>query len=1285
MAQPFRKISHNGEINTLRGNINSLLAREQSLASDFPEHPLSTLPSSVNKQLSDSGIFDAAIARDLMFTEDIFETLLGFSPDPQIKYPATDFDRKINSFYKYKSLSREAWDGPAFIGFCHGSFVGAKLDRNGLRPARFTLTHDGEFLVSSENGVIDIDENKIIKKGRLAPGEIIAVNIDLNSVLQDKLIKKMVSNKSNYCDKVKKNIIDIQNLSPSRFYGHIDPHHLTKTTKAACYYYTREELNKILIPMATDGKEPIGSMGNDTTLAVLSQKPRLLYDYFKQIFAQVTNPAIDSIREVSKTSMECFVGARKIEVSKSSLNEPTIALDSPILTSAEYDSLVLSKETAERIAHLDASFDDRVGMQKALDEMKERAKYFIAHGKTIIVINDFGANVNRTPIPMLLAVSSLHHELIKVGLRNKVSLIAQTAEAREIHHFATLVGFGANAIYPEMVYLLINETLGDSIPRETAEYNFKKAATSGITKIMSKIGISTVQSYFGAQVFECVGIRSEVINEHFRWVVTKIEGITFDIIENDAVRRKARGLIEGDMIPSEGLLSWRSSGEARTHTPSAVLNFQKAVNLKSAEAFKEFCNEIDDKPSPVNLRDIYNLKSTTSTAIDISEVEPIENILVRFTSGAMSLGSISKEAHETIAIAMNQVGARSNSGEGGEDKARAKIDKYGNNRRSAIKQIASGRFGVDLNYLVNADELQIKVAQGAKPGEGGQLPAHKVTLEIGKVRGSTPGVSLISPPPHHDIYSIEDLAQLIYDLKSVNPDAKVSVKLVSGTGVGTIAAGVAKAKADIILISGGDGGTGASPLNSLYHAGLPWEIGLAETHKTLVENGLRDRVTLQTDGGLRTPKDMILASILGAEEWGLGSVSLMAIGCIMMRKCHLNTCPVGIATQNPELRKLFKGTPENLVTYLIALASEIRQILANLGIRDIDSIIGRTDLLEKKQSFGNENIEKKVATINLDSLLFSSKNYLLTKKFGQNHDLDKRFDQKILIPKLEEFMKVKSQTHLNITASVVNEDRSIGTSLSSMIEKIKCGLVKASNLPTAITINFEGTAGQSYMAYASSEITAHLHGEANDYVGKGLSGATLSIEPKNKSIEDPVLIGNTALYGATSGSLYVAGTTGERFAVRNSGAIAVVEGVGEHALEYMTGGTVVILGAFGDNLAAGMSGGISYIFDPMDEIKIKINKDMLGSIEKIDETEIRIVHKLISKHRELTKSPKANSILENWATLSKCFKAIKPLEYKQALKRLGKCHTKNLEALFKSQTESSVILSTEMPSDTPTQ
>ena len=913
--------------------------------------------------------------------------------------------------------------------------------------------------------------------------------------------------------------------------------------------------------------------------------------------------------------------------------------------------------TRNRISEVLAVFHDNLGLQGSLEVICNHAVSSVLSGKDIIVLDDSKISETVSPVPMLLAVSAVHHHLIKTGFRTKTSILVKSHEAREVHHFATLMGFGANGIFPELAINLISARNEDI----HAEENYLSAASEGVRKIMSKLGISTMRSYQGAQTFEIVGIDKKVVDDYFTWTTSKIGGVDLNIIEDEALSRKKQMYSGYGLLSYTGMLSWRQNGENRLHTPSAVLSFQKAIKLNSKEAFKEFCDEIDHKSGVNNLRNLMEIDYSRTEPIDISEVESVESIAKRFTTGAMSLGSISKEAHETIAIAMNRLGAKSNSGEGGELPQRAKLLSNGDSKRSAIKQVASGRFGVNTAYLSEADEIQIKIAQGAKPGEGGQLPGHKVTFEIGEVRGSTPGVSLISPPPHHDIYSIEDLAQLIFDLKSVNPEARISVKLVSGTGIGTIAAGVAKAKADAIIVSGGDGGTGASPLNSLFYAGLPWEIGVDEVHEALSDNNLRSRVKLQVDGGLRTPNDMLIASILGAEEWGLGSVALMSIGCVMMRQCHLNTCPVGIATQNEELRKYFKGIPENLVTYIMSLSISIREKLAELGVRSISELVGRKDLLKKKCS---SLLSDKQNSVDLSQFVSPEKSYLLADKTLQDHGIEKRFDNRVVLPVVSEDIKESRPTL--IECEVNNLDRSIGS--------ITSGYLTKNNSDHQIQMKLNGTAGQSFMAYSSGHFCVELIGQANDYVCKGLSGAIVAIRPEDTEMVDPVLIGNTALYGATSGGLYVAGVAGERFAVRNSGATTVIEGVGQHALEYMTGGTVVILGEYGSNLGAGMSGGVAYVFDPFEEIEQKMNAALIGSKSKPDDEEYSIIFDLIKNHKIYTGSTKATSILNNWHSMSKFFVKIEPLEYKKALNDLGKSHEVKLPYMIKKPVNSFMSL-----------
>ena len=1246
MAQPFRRIAHNGEINTLRGNVSNLISRENTLAASDQNHVLSKFTTCVDSTMSDSGIFDSAIDRDLIFTNDIESTLLGFSPDPFSFFEETVSE---NSFTACKALCKEPWDGPALIGFYFHGILGAKLDRNGLRPARFTLCKDGTFLISSENGVVQFEDSNVVERTRLAPGQMVSVDLKNAKVSTHENIREKLDFEYKSCQPMVMRL-DEDSTTSTADENLTSPANLNDTL--AGYYYCRDEIDSIIRKMGETGKEPVGSMGNDLSLAFLSKKPRLLYDYFKQIFAQVTNPAIDSIRERMKTSTEVLLGGSLLE-NESPKEKSFGVVKSPILGPSTFELIKKSNEFKGNTAEIEIFFDDICGLESGLDAMIQKADHAIARGARILILKDPILTKTKSAVPTLVAVSVLHNYLVSVGLRNQVSIISETKEARQVHHFACLLAYGANAIFPTTVYDILN------LDRLSCA-RFVDAATDGVRKILSKYGISTVHSYIGSQSFEIVGIAKETSSKLFGSTPSRVGGITLKTIELEAIERKKLIYSGTEMLENQGILSWRRDGESRLHSPDMIAKLRHSISLKSASQFLDFCKTTDDQNKLVHLRGQLSveIKKSSNPKNISSATEEIDSIARRFTTGAMSYGSISKEAHETIAIGMNRIKARSNSGEGGEDPTRSIRSKNGDLKRSAIKQIASGRFGVSARYLVDADEIQIKIAQGAKPGEGGQLPGHKVDYEIAKVRGSTAGVTLISPPPHHDIYSIEDLAQLIFDLKTVNPHARISVKLVSGTGIGTIACGVAKAGADVIIISGGDGGTGASPLNSIHGAGLPWEIGLSEVHQTLTANHLRQRVRLQVDGGLRTPKDMLIASILGAQEWGLGSVALIAIGCIMMRKCHLNTCPVGIATQNPRLRALFNGQPDQLVTYVLSLAQEIRNTLVHLNVPSIEALIGRTDLINVVEN----QTTKKYSKLDFSQILAPGFAYVSTNEsvdVNTQPPREVRFDEKYLIPAYQQWITSnKAKKEFVFTSSIENLDRSAGTGLSGYLEKIKLNhfLEQKTYQPLpSIALRFKGTAGQSFMAFGSQEITAVLTGEANDYVGKGLSGGTIVIKPETPGKEQ-VLAGNVALYGATAGSCFIAGKAGERFAVRNSGALAVVEGVGEHGLEYMTGGTVIVLGEVGHNFAAGMSGGISYVFDPLDELTSKTNKEMVSLDKNLTNAEYKKILEVITLHARLTGSVVAEKVLLNWQNLAKCFTGVKPRAYMDALASQNKIH-----------------------------
>ncbi|MES2743926.1 MAG: glutamate synthase large subunit [Bdellovibrionota bacterium] len=1236
LAQPFRMLCHNGEINTLRGNITAMNARSALLSSD--EHAgLNLVHPVCVPGFSDSAMLDNTLEFLLHTGRDLTEAITMLVPEP---WEANeDMTSELKDYYEYQSYRMEAWDGPAFIGFSDGKRIGSILDRNGLRPGRYWITADDHVIMASEAGVLDIDPEDIVEKGRLAPGRIFLLDMESGVIVPDHEIKAKLSASRDYSAWLDKNRHTLQPIDVLQ-----DAHDEDDRLRlATAFGYTEEDLRVLLAPMASEGKEPIGSMGTDVPIAVLSSQRPLLYEYFKQLFAQVTNPPIDAIREELVTSLTSFLG-RETNLFESP-DATVLRLPHPILLQGDMQNLWEHPEFSLATSSISLLFPADMSLEQALRSLRDRAARAVMGGAEILILSDLGLKKDLLAIPALLATSAVHHDLIRRGLRSKTSLMVESGEPREVHHFALLFAYGASAVHPYLALELVEKLdlrFGfTAIDPWRRSKNYRKAIEAGLLKILSKMGISTLQSYRGAQIFEALGLSKAFVEEYFSGTATRIEGV--DILDLDEDLRVRHHDAFGQSISKLkdlGLYSWRKTGEDHLHTPSMMANLQKATRINSREEFAKYCQELDQ--GRINIRSLleFDFEAHKGKAISLDEVEPVASIVKRFATGAMSFGSISKEAHETVAIAMNRIGAKSNSGEGGEDAIRYQKLENGDSKRSAIKQVASGRFGVTSHYLVNADELQIKMAQGAKPGEGGQLPGDKVDKEIARVRHSTPGITLISPPPHHDIYSIEDLAQLIFDLKNANEKARVSVKLVSEVGVGTVAAGVAKAKADAILISGYEGGTGASPWSSIRHAGLPWELGLAEAHSALTQNGLRNHVILQADGQLRTPRDIAIATVLGAEEWGIGTGALIALGCIMMRKCHLNTCPVGIATQDPVLRERFKGQPEHLINYVFLLAEGLREIMASLGITKVDDLVGRTDLLKKKE-FAEGSRE---ARISVEALL--QVNAPLVKKVPHEHPVAQSFDATILVPASRRALE--GSANVVITQSIVNTQRSVGTHLSSEISRI----FGARGLTThSIHLNFKGIAGQSFMAFGAVGLKVRLVGEANDYCGKGLSGASIALVPQGSEVrQGEIICGNVALYGATSGQLYVRGSAGERFAVRNSGAHAVVEGLGDHGCEYMTGGSVIVLGEVGRNFGAGMSGGLSFLYDPNEVARHHINAELLTLKKGIEASDESLVWEQLEEHLRLTGSPLARRILERWPSERTHFLTIVPTAY-QALRQ----------------------------------
>ncbi len=1253
LAQPFRYIAHNGEINTVQGNYNWWAAREVMLKSNlFSDDDLEKLFPICGKNLSDSGNFDNVLEFLVLSGRTLPHALMMMIPEAwQNDEQMPDYKK---AFYEYHKTLMEPWDGPASICFTDGVVVGATLDRNGLRPSRFCLTEDNILVVASEAGVLPIDESKIIQKGRLQPGRMLVADLVEHRIIGDEELKDRICKAVPYrewLDKHRLTMADLPNVNGAK----VSLDRKTLLTKQQVFGFTKEDLTFLLGPMLKAKKDPIGSMGTDTPLAVLSHQSQHLANYFKQLFAQVTNPPIDPIRERSVMSLFAMLGGEGNLLETKPEHAKFIHIDHPILTNEEISQLKQLHHQDFKAGVIDAVYkaDDQKGRLKAaVRNICAIAEDLTRNGCNILIISDRKSDNKLAPIPSLLATGAIHHHLIQEGLRGQTSLVIESGDTRETHHFATLIGFGASAINPYMTFATIAQlkehgtfdvkySLGDLIGI------YQKAIGKGLLKIMSKIGISTLQSYHGAQIFEALGINHEVIDMCFKGTISRIEGLSFDGIAREVNTRHKLAYPEID-IPNPrlevgGVYQWKRRGEYHLFNPQSIHLLQHCTKTNNYDTYKKYAKIINDQlEQACTLRGLMEFRK--GNPIPIEEVEPIEKIMKRFVTGAMSFGSISHEAHTTLAIAMNRIGGKSNSGEGGEDEIRFEPKPNGDWERSATKQVASGRFGVTSYYLANADELQIKMAQGAKPGEGGQLPGHKVDEWIGRVRHSTPGVGLISPPPHHDIYSIEDLAQLIFDLKNSNKAARINVKLVSKAGVGIIAAGVTKAHADAILISGHDGGTGASPITSIRHAGLPWELGLAESHQTLVRNKLRDRVRLQTDGQIRTGRDIAIATLLGAEEWGIATAALVVEGCILMRKCHLNTCPVGIATQDKELRKRFAGDPEHVINFFRFLAMDMREIMAELGFRTVDEMVGKVELLRLKQHIANW----KYKSVDLSPILYkepAEDGMKLFKSIEQDHGIEDVLDKKLIEyaqPALE------GGNTVNTIFPIINTDRATGTMLSNEISK----KYKGEGLPDGtIKYTFQGSAGQSFGAFGAKGIEFTLEGEANDYFGKGLSGGRLIVVPARNSLLIPhenIIIGNVAFYGATSGEAYIKGMAGERFAVRNSGVKTVVEGIGDHGCEYMTGGLVIVLGKSGKNFAAGMSGGIAYVYDVNKTFKQDCNTEMVDfdPIEKEDEETLR---QMIRNHFNYTGSKVALNILNDWNKKVQHFVKVMPKDYKRVL------------------------------------
>jgi glutamate synthase (ferredoxin) len=1256
LAHPFRFLAHNGEINTLRGNINWMRARESMFASEKYGADLQKLAPICIPRASDSAICDNVLELLVLTGRSLPQAMSMLVPEPWSGHESMADDRK--AYYEYQACLTEPWDGPAAMAFTDGTVMGALLDRNGLRPCRYWITRDGLVVMASEAGVLDIPQEEVVAKGRLQPGRMFLVDTAQGRIIADEEIKQELANRHPYRQWISENQKSLADLPPvAHVNGHLDQ---PLQTLQRAFGYTLEDLRIILGPMAADGLEPIGSMGNDAPLAVLSDRPQLIYNYFKQLFAQVTNPPLDAIREEIITSIITTIGAEGNLIDETPEQCRLLRLDQPVLTNTDLERIKQLDEPGFKVRTLSTLFAAEQGvegMAARIEALRAEASQAVADGVTILVLSDRGVNVDQAPIPALLATSAIHHHLVREGTRTHCGLVVETGEAREVQHFALLSGYGAGAINPYLAFATIGQMrtegwLPADYSQEKLEKNYIKAVNKGVLKVISKMGISTLQSYRGAQIFEAVGLDKGFVNDYFTWTPSRIGGVGLAEITEETLRRHEHAypttpvpqLLDLDV---GGQYQWRRKGEAHLFSPDVVAKLQHSTKVNSREEFKKFSKLIDEQERRLlTLRGLLELKPQQA-AIPLDEVEPAKEIVKRFATGAMSYGSISKEAHETLAVAMNRLGAKSNTGEGGEDSARYTPDANGDRRSSAIKQVASGRFGVTSEYLVSAQELQIKMAQGAKPGEGGQLPGHKVDQEIARIRHSTPGVGLISPPPHHDIYSIEDLSQLIHDLKNSNRFARVSVKLVAEVGVGTVAAGVSKGKSDVVLISGYDGGTGASPQTSIKHAGVPWELGLAETHQVLVLNDLRSRIVVQTDGQLRTARDVAIATMLGAEEWGIATAALVVTGCIMMRKCHLNTCPVGIATQDPVLRKKFEGKPEHVVNYFFMLAEELREIMASLGFRTINEMVGRVDCLDTRSAIAHW----KARGLDFSKVLHKPvvpehvKTYCCEQ---QDHGLEQSLDMTTLLDLCKPALEKQEPVVVNLPIRNVN--RTACTILSSEVTRRWGG--KGFTKPDTIQLNFRGTAGQSLMAFGSHGVTVRVEGDVNDYCGKGLSGGKVIVHPPREATfkpEENIIAGNVCLYGATGGELFLNGRAGERFCVRNSGAVAVVEGVGDHGCEYMTGGRAVILGSTGRNFAAGMSGGIAYVLDESGKFPAKVNKEMVELEEFADAEEQEFVRKLIEQHVEYTGSPRGRQVLDHWDEMAPKFVKVMPVDYKRAL------------------------------------
>jgi len=1254
-AHPFHYLIHNGEINTLRGNVNWMHARQTLFESEYFGEELEKIKPIINPDGSDTAMFDNTLEFLYLAGRSLPHVAMMMVPEPWSNDEQMDSKRK--AFYEYHSMLMEPWDGPAAMGFTDGVQIGAMLDRNGLRPARYYITKDDHIILGSEAGACPVAPEEIVLKDRLRPGRMLLVDTEKGCIVPDEEIKAQIANEKPYDAWLNEHLVHLTDLP--------DAPHLPENRKETleqrqqAFGYTFEEIKKILEPMAIGGQEPLASMGYDAPLAVLSEKPQLLYNYFKQLFAQVTNPPIDAIREELITSTITTIGAERNLLKPEPESCRHIKLNTPFLSNEQFAKLRHIRREGFKAITIPIFFQansGQAGLEQALVEMFEAADRLIAKGHNLIILSDRGVDEQNVAIPALLAVSSLHHHLIRNGMRTRVSILLESGEPREVHHFALLLGYGCNAINPYLVFETFEQQIAKgllAVNYDKAVYNYIKGVTKGVVKVLSKMGISTIQSYRGAQIFEAVGIAKSVIDKYFTWTPSRIEGITIERIANDAQANhtKAFSSQEGAsrVLDAGGDYAYRNEGEDHLFTPQTIHTLQTSARNNDYKLYKKFSELVQgENKKHLMLRSLVDF-DFSQPSIPLEQVESVESIVKRFKTGAMSFGSISQEAHEALAIAMNRLGGKSNTGEGGEDPARFIPDENGDLRRSAIKQVASGRFGVTSHYLANADEIQIKMAQGAKPGEGGQLPGQKVYPWVAEVRGSTPGVGLISPPPHHDIYSIEDLAELIHDLKNANPKARISVKLVAGAGVGTIAAGVAKGRADLIMVSGYDGGTGASPIGSIRHAGLPWELGLAETHQTLVMNNLRDRIVLESDGKLMNGRDVAIAALLGAEEFGFATSPLVVLGCVMMRVCQLDTCPVGVATQNPELRKKFRGDPQHIVNYMRFIAMELREIMASLGFATVEEMVGRVDRLKTKQLADH----LKAKGLDISPILFNQALPEGSTRYNskqQQHGLELSLDATHLIPNAA--VALESKQKVTGTFPIVNTNRVVGTMLGYEVTS-RYG---AEGLPEdTIEYHFVGTAGQSFGAFVPKGITLSVEGDTNDYLGKGLSGGRLIVAPSPHSVFEAhknVITGNTALYGATSGEAYIRGIAGERFAVRNSGAYVVVEGVGDHGCEYMTGGRVVILGNTGRNFGAGMSGGIAYVYDPEQRLTRRTNHEMVLLESLVDANDIAELQGMLHKHFKYTESTVAAQILANFNEQYQHFVKVIPKDYKVMLQHI---------------------------------